>query len=124
MSYGNDMLISDNPFECGFEKLVHLNSDVEFLGKNHLKKIWDKGIEKKLMGVKINSDTINYENLDSLYNNKEIIGELRSAAYSPTFKKIIGIAMLKKDYFNAKKNFSMSINNKSVDGEICHLPIV
>ena len=29
LSYGNDMLISDNPFECGFEKLVHLNSNVD-----------------------------------------------------------------------------------------------
>ena len=124
LSYGNDMLISDNPFECGFEKLVHLNSDVDFLGKNNLKKIWDKGIERNLMGVKINSDTINYDNLDLLYNNKEIIGELRSAAFSPTFKKIIGIAMIKKDYFNAKKNFSIGINNKLVDGEICDLPIV
>ena len=124
LSYGNDMLISDNPFECGFEKLVHLNSDVDFLGKNSLKKIWDKGIERNLMGVKINSDTINYDNLDLLYNNKEIIGELRSAAFSPTFKKIIGIAMIKKNYFNTNKNFSISINNKLVDSEICNLPIV
>ena len=101
-----------------------LNSDVDFFGKNSLKKIWDKGIERNLMGVKINSDTINYDNLDLLYNNKEEIGELRSAAFSPKFKKIIGIAMIKKDYFKAKKNFSISINNKSVDGEICDLPIV
>ena len=41
------------------------------------------------MGVKINSDTINLNNLDLLNNNKEIIGDLRSAAFSPTFKKII-----------------------------------
>ena len=124
LSYGNDMLISDNPFECGFEKHVHLNSDVEFLGKNSLKKIWDRGIKRKLMGVKINSDTINLNNLDLLNNNKEIIGDLRSAAFSPTFKKIIGIAMVKKDYFNGKNNFSININDKLVDGEICDLPIV
>ena len=76
------------------------------------------------MGVKINSDTINLNNLDLLNNNKEIIGDLRSAAFSPTFKKIIGIAMIKKDYFNGKNNFSININDKLVDGEICDLPIV
>ena len=76
------------------------------------------------MGVKINSDTINLNNLDLLNNNKEIIGDLRSAAISPTFKKIIGIAMVKKDYFNGKNNFSININDKLVDGEICDLPIV
>ena len=130
LSYGNDMLISDNPFECGFDKLVHLNSNVEFLGKNSLKKIWDKGIDKKLMGVKINSDTIDLNSLSAnqvyfLSNDKEeSIGELRSAAYSPTFKKIVGIAMIKKDYFKEKKNFYININNKRVEGEICNLPIV
>ena len=76
------------------------------------------------MGVKINSDTINLKNLDLLNNNKEIIGNLRSAAFSPTFKKIIGIAMVKKDYFNGKNNFSININDKLVDSEICDLPIV
>jgi len=124
LSYGNDMLISDNPFECGFEKLVHLNSNVEFLGKNSLKKILDKGIERKLMGVKINTDTINFDNLDSLNNDKEVIGNLRSAAFSPKFKKIVGIAMVDKNYCQEKVKFTININNESINGEICNLPII
>ena len=124
LSYGNDMLISDNPFECGFEKLVHLNSNVEFLGKNSLKKILDKGIERKLMGVKINTDTINFDNLDSLNNDKEVIGNLRSAAFSPKFKKIVGIAMVDKNYSQEKVKFTININNESINGEICNLPII
>ena len=66
LSYGNDMLISDNPFECGFEKLVHLNDNVEFIGKDSLKKILKNGIKRKLMGVKINSDTLNLTRDDLL----------------------------------------------------------
>ena len=30
LSYGNDMLIGDNPFECGFDNYVNLDSDVFF----------------------------------------------------------------------------------------------
>ena len=123
LSYGNDMLISDNPFECGFEKLVHLNSDVEFLGKESLKKIWDNGIKRKLMGVKINSNNINLNNVDLLNNNREVIGDLRSAAYSPGFKKIVGIAMINNDFCKNNKTFSINLNNKFIDGEICVLPI-
>ena len=70
LSYGNDMLISDNPFECGFEKLVHLNDNVEFLGKDSLKKILKNGIKRKLMGVKINSDTLNLTSVD-MFNKKK-----------------------------------------------------
>ena len=70
LSYGNDMLISDNPFECGFEKLVHLNDNVEFIGKDSLKKILKNGIKRKLMGVKINSDTLNLTSVDLLNKKK------------------------------------------------------
>ena len=73
LSYGNDMLISDNPFECGFEKHVHLNSDVEFLGKEQLKKIKSEGIKRKLMGVKIDTDKISVTGSMNLTDEKNNI---------------------------------------------------
>ena len=44
------MDINDNPFECGFDKFVNLDSDVNFLGKEKLKKIKSEGIKKKING--------------------------------------------------------------------------
>ena len=58
LSYGNDFDNNDNPFECGFEKYVNLDSDIVFLGKEKLKKIKSDGIKKKLMGVEIEIDNI------------------------------------------------------------------
>ena len=124
LSYGNDMLISDNPFECGFEKLVHLNDNVEFIGKDSLKKILKNGIKRKLMGVKINSDTLNLTSVDLLDKKKHIIGDLRSAAFSPTFKKIVGIAMINKEYCKNNEIFNINLNDNLVDGEVCELPII
>ena len=124
LSYGNDMLISDNPFECGFEKLVHLNDNVEFIGKDSLKKILKNGIKRKLMGVKINSDTLNLTSVDLLNKKKQIIGNLRSAAFSPTFKKIVGIAMINKEYCKNNEIFNINLNDNLVGGEVCELPII
>ncbi len=124
LSYGNDMLISDNPFECGFEKLVHLNDNVEFIGKDSLKKILKNGIKRKLMGVKINSDTLNLTSVDLFNKKKQIIGNLRSAAFSPTFKKIVGIAMINKEYCKNNEIFNINLNDNLVDGEVCELPII
>ena len=124
LSYGNDMLISDNPFECGFEKLVHLNDNVEFIGKDSLKKILKNGIKRKLMGVKINSDTLNLTNVDLFNKKKQIIGNLRSAAFSPTFKKIVGIAMINKEYCKNNEIFNINLNDNLIDGEVCELPII
>ena len=124
LSYGNDMLISDNPFECGFEKLVHLNDNVEFIGKDSLKKILKNGIKRKLMGVKINSDTLNLTSVDMFNKKKQIIGNLRSAAFSPTFKKIVGIAMINKEYCKNNEIFNINLNDNLIDGEVCELPII
>ena len=124
LSYGNDMLISDNPFECGFEKLVHLNDNVEFIGKDSLKKILKNGIKRKLMGVKINLDTLNLTSVDLFNKKKQIIGNLRSAAFSPTFKKIVGIAMINKEYCKNNEIFNINLNDNLIDGEVCELPII
>ena len=59
LSYGNDFDNNDNPFECGFGKYVNLDTNINFLGKDKLKKIEKEGIKRKLMGVLIETDKIN-----------------------------------------------------------------
>ena len=118
------MDIGDNPFECGFDKYVNLESDIIFLGKESLKKIKKEGIKRKLMGVKINTDYIDISRtIEMTDNSKKVIGELRSAAFSPKFKKIVGIAMIKKEFCKELQKFKIMINEKPLDGEICNLPI-
>ena len=99
LSYGNDFDLNDNPLECGFDKYVNLDSDVNFLGKEKLKEIKAKGISKKLMGVKIDHDQINVSKAIEIRINSKRVGELRSGVYSPTFNQVIGIVMIDKPYF-------------------------
>ena len=35
LSYGNDIDLNDNPFECGFDKFVDLDNDLTFLVKKN-----------------------------------------------------------------------------------------
>ncbi len=125
LSYGNDMDIYDNPLECGFDKYVNLDSEINFLGKEKLKKIKDEGIKRKLMGVKIEAKSISIsEGIPILDSNNYDIGELRSGAFSPKFNKIVGIAMIKKNFCKISQKFQININNNIVFGEVCNLPIV
>ena len=123
LSYGNDIDNRDNPLECGFDKYVNLESDIVFLGKEKLKKIKEEGIKKKLMGVKIDTKSINItEGIPLNFENIKI-GELRSGAFSPKFGKIVGIAMIKKEFCKISQEFQIKLNNKLVKGKICNLPI-
>ena len=125
LSYGNDFDLNDNPLECGFDKYVNLDSDVIFLGKDKLKQIKSEGINKKLMGVMINLDKINMSQSIELIDNKNnIIGDMRSAVFSPTFKKVIGIAMFKKPFWNVGTEFNINIDGVSTKGTVCNIPFV
>jgi len=125
LSYGNDMDNNDNPFECGFDKFINLDSDVIFLGKENLKKIKSEGIKRKLMGVQINSKEINVSGSIDLKDENNIkIGELRSGCYSPHFGKVIGIAMIKKPFWKVSQTVKIEINNKTFDGKVCDLPFI
>jgi len=125
LSYGNDMDNNDNPLECGLDKYVNLDTEVNFLGKEKLKEIKQAGIARKLMGVIIDAKEINVSESIELTNEKNSkIGELRSGAYSPYFKKVIGIAMLDKPYFELTQTFKISINDSTFEGKVCDLPFI
>ena len=125
LSYGNDFDNRDNPFEANFDKFVNLDSDVNFLGKEKLKKIQQDGITRKLMGVKIDSNKIDMYCEKTLFDDKNnIVGYVRSATYSPTFKKVIGIAMINKPYWNSKDQFKIDIDEKIFVGTVCDLPFI
>ncbi len=125
LSYGNDFDNNDNPFECGFGKYVNLDTNINFLGKDKLKKIEKEGIKRKLMGVLIETDKINLTtSLNIKDNDNNFIGELRSACYSPHFKKVIGIAMINQPYCKASESGIIEIDGNSLSLKVCDLPFI
>ena len=124
LSAGNDFDNQDNPYECNFDKYIDIESDINFLGKNALIKIRKKGINKKLMGVLIDLDKIEMTEEIPLYNGNNLVGNLRSATYSPNLKKVVGIVMTKKEYWDKKTPIELKIGDKKSKGTLCNLPIV
>ena len=125
LSYGNDIDNNDNPLECGLDKYVNLDADVNFLGKEKLKEVRKQGITRRLMGAKIESKEINVTKSVKIFDEKDNkIGELRSGVYSPHFGKVIGIAMVFKPYWNSSQTFNIELNGNSFDGKVCDLPFI
>ena len=125
LSCGNDFDNNDNPLECGFDKFTNIESSIDFVGKNALKNIQSNGISKKLMGIMIESQDIEVSSSIEIkdFNNKPI-GELRSGIYSPHFKKVIGICMIDKPFWEVSRECQIKINEKVYNGTLCALPFV
>ena len=125
LSYGNDFDNQDNPFECGFEKYVNLDSEVFFLGKEKLKKIKSDGIKRKLMGVQIEANEISLTgSVNIMSSDGVVIGDLRSACYSPHFKKVIGIAMINEPFCKVSVTGKLEIGSKNMALKVCELPFI
>ena len=58
LSYHADADINTNPFELGLDRLVNLDSDINFVGKNALQKIKQKGITRKQVGIEIDCEPL------------------------------------------------------------------
>ena len=76
------------------------------------------------MGVLIDTDKIEVTEEVQLYEGSNIVGDLRSATYSPDLKKTVGIAMIKKKYWDKTIPIELRIKEKSSKGRLCDLPIV
>ena len=96
LSYHADADINTNPYELGLDRLVNLNIEANFIGKDALKKINNNGIKRKQVGITINCEPIKGPNttLWPLIKNDKIVGKITSAVYSPRLKKNIALAMI------------------------------
>ena len=96
LSYHADADIHTNPFELGFDRLVSLDNDIEFIGKVALKKIKAEGIKRKQIGLEINCEPLSGPNTTfwSIKKDNNEIGKVTSAVYSPRLKKNIALAIV------------------------------
>ena len=97
LSYGSDFSREHNPFTIGLDRLVDVDQDIDFIGKDALKKIKKNGPSSKLIGVEMDGNPIDKvpENFwPVLDENGKKVGRLSRCFYSPRLKKNIGLAIV------------------------------
>ena len=113
LSYHADADINTNPFELGFDRLVSLDNDIEFIGKTALKKIRAEGIKRKQVGLEIICKPLSGPNTTfwSIKKDNNIIGKVTSAVYSPRLKKNIALAMVNIENSEIGNNLEVETND-------------
>lgn len=100
LSYHADADIHTNPFELGFDRLVNLDMEAEFIGKAALKRIKEQGVTRKQIGLVIDCDPLQGPNTTfwPINQGDETIGRVTSAIYSPRLKQNIALAMVSVEH--------------------------
>ena len=96
LSYQADMDYTVNPFELGLGRLVDLEMDANFIGKEALKKIKSEGVKRHQVGIEISCTPLKRPNTSywPIMVESEEVGYITSAVYSPRLDKNIALAMM------------------------------
>ena len=124
LSYGGDFGREHNPFTIGLGRLVDVDQDIDFIGKEALKKIKEKGPSEKLVGLELEGEPILKapENFWPVNNKDKKVGRLSRAFFSPRVKKNIGLAIVDIDFAGEGTEVSVESPNGDLLSKVVSLP--
>jgi len=124
LSYHADADINTNPFELGLDRLVSLESDINFVGKDALKKIKQNGVTRKQVGLIIDCEPLKGPNTTfwKIIKDNNEIGKVTSAVYSPRLKKNIALAMISVEYSEIGNEFEVTTNKDTFGCTVVEKP--
>ena len=97
LSYHADMTIENNPYELNLERLVDLEQDQEFVGKEALRRIKQDGVSQHMVGLHIDAPAFTGPNETkwNVVDGDEKVGYVTSGVYSPRLHQNIALAMMR-----------------------------
>jgi aminomethyltransferase len=124
LSYHADMTINTNPLELGMQKFIELDKDFNFIGKDALIDLNNKGLSRKQVGIIINDKPMKGPNTRfwDVIKNDVVVGKVTSAVYSPRLKLNIGIAMVKIEFSDIGEELKINNGIKILDSKIVEKP--
>lgn len=120
--YGNDIDENTNPLEAGLSFAVDLQKD-DFIGKEKIVEVKNKGIEKKLIGFKLIGRGIPRHGYDINIDEKKI-GRVTSGSFSPSLDENIGLGYVDVEEAEIGNEIEIMIRNRKVEAEIVKTPFI
>ena len=119
--YGQELTKDISPLEAGIGFAVKTSKEADFIGKSALLRQREKGLERKLVGIEMIGRGIPRTNYP-VYKGEQLIGEVTTGTQSPTLKKNVGLALIKKEYTEMDTELDVEIRNKRVQAKVIPSP--
>jgi glycine cleavage system aminomethyltransferase T len=129
-NYGSDMGTEDTPFHItGLERLVELEQDGDFIGRDALRRIAHEGVDRKLVGIDIEGAPMTDEGaLNDLWPVHEPgggpIGRVTAGAWSPRLERNIGYAWVPVSHMGIGTGLELRAEEGARAATVAALPFV
>ena len=124
LSYGSDFGREHNPFTIGLGRLVDVDQETDFIGKEALKKIKENGLTEKLVGLELEGEAIKKapEKFWRVTNDDKKIGRVSRAFFSPRLQKNIALAIVDIDFSDEGTEIIVEGPNDNYLAKVVKLP--
>jgi len=119
--YGNDMDASTTPLEASLGWLVHLEMPAAFIGRGALEAQTAAGVQKRLVGLKLQGRAIARHGYPVLLNG-EPVGEITSGTWSPTLGEAIALAYVPAAAAKVGSELAVEIRGKAEPAVVVKRP--
>ncbi|HEU4924093.1 MAG TPA: glycine cleavage T C-terminal barrel domain-containing protein [Burkholderiales bacterium] len=121
LNYGIDMTLDNNPYEVGLERLVALDKQADFVGREALKKISTQRVSRRLVGVEIGGTPME---MNMTRYPVRSGGFLTSCVHSPRLAKNIGYAMVPVEYSAAGTRLEVQAPDGARSAVVVPMPFI
>jgi aminomethyltransferase len=124
ISHLGDTTLDENPLELNLPKFCDLDQEIDFIGKDALRKISKEGIKKQFTGFKISGKEIGYNMARIPVNDTsgKKQGFISSCIYSPNFGCNLGLGFIDISLISSSEIYSIHHDGENRDVEIVPLP--
>ena len=124
LSYHADADINTNPYEVGLGRLVDLEMDAKFIGKEALQIVNDTGTTRQLIGIEFDGAPLTGPNTTfwQISAENKVVGKVTSAVYSPRLHKNIALAMISTKHTEVGTQLIIDTKNGIRNAVVCETP--
>lgn len=124
LSYHADATIENNPFELGLDRLVAVDADIEFVGKEALRRIRDEGVSRRQVGLVIEMEPLGGPNTTfwPVLAGGETVGQVTSAVWSPRLEQNIALAMVAVEHSGAGTSLEVMTDRGATPASVVDTP--
>jgi len=119
--YGNDMDDETNPWEVGLDWVVTLDDGADFIGRNALVGLKERGVSRELVCLKSEDRGIMRSHCD-IFRQGERVGTISSGGYSPTLGVSIGMGFVPPELTAEGTELTVDVRGKPLPVRVVPRP--
>ena len=119
--YGNDMDEETNPWEVGLDWVVTLDDGADFIGRNSLVGLKERGVSRELVCLRVADRGIMRSHCD-IFRQDERVGTITSGGYSPTLGVSIGMGFVPPELAALGTELTVDVRGKLLPVQVVPRP--